>query len=402
MINRLRIKFIFINMIIVTAMLCIILFMVLHFTMNNMESQSIQMMHAITMNPTKPGSPNDMSSQTKLPFFTLQIGADNELIDSVGSFYDLSDYDFLQKLINIVLSVDKPIGTIDEYNLRYLLTDTPFGKEIVFADMTNEINTITSLIRSCCLIGFIGFIAFLIISILLAEWAVSPVRKAWNMQKQFVADASHELKTPLTVIITNAELLKSGVCSDNTKDNFISAILTMSHQMRGLAESLIDLAKVDRDSHKASFSETDISALAYEAALPFEAIFFEKGLTLNTSITDGIKVNANPAQIQQLIEIFLDNAQKYSYLNTNVILSVKRSGKKHCLLSVSNTGDSISKDDLKNIFKRFYRIDKARSMNHSYGLGLSIAEGIAHTCNAKIFAESSDNINTFYVQFPIV
>lgn len=402
MIKRLRIKFVCINMIIVTAMLCVIFGMVLHFTKVNLENQSLQMMHTITMNSIKPGRPNDPSPETKLPFFMLQTGHENELISTGGSFYDLSDDKFLQELIELTSNTDEQTGTIDEYNLRYLRIDTPFGKKLVFADMTSEINTVNSLIKSCLLIGALSFIAFFIISLLLAGWAVKPVDRAWTQQKQFVADASHELKTPLTVIMTNAEMLKSPECTDTAKDKFSSSILAMSQQMRDLVESLLELARIDNGSVKVALTPVNLSSVAYETTLPFEAVFFEKELTLNTVIDDNIKINGIESQIRQLIEIFLDNAQKYSSRNTEVIVSLKLVGKKHCKLSVCNLGEPISKEDLKNIFKRFYRIDKARSMNHSYGLGLSIAEGIARNHNAKIGAESSNGLNTFYVQFPII
>ena len=397
MIKRLRIKFVCINMTIVTAMLCVIFGMVLHFTKDNLENQSIQMMHSITMNPINPGRPNDSSPETKLPFFMLQTGQKNELISTGGTFYDLSDNDFLQELINITTAHDEQTGTIEQYNLRYLSIDTPFGKNIVFADMTSEINTINSLIRNCIIIGSASFVAFLIISLLLAKWAVKPVDTAWTRQKQFVADASHELKTPLTVIMTNAEMLKASDCNASARDKFSSSILTMSHQMRGLVESLLELARIDSGSAKMALAPVDLSAVAYEAVLPFEAVFFEKELTLNTDIDENIQIKANESQMRQLIEIFLDNAQKYSFPDTAVTVSLKQVGKKYCRLSVENIGEPISKEDLKNIFKRFYRVDKARSMNHSYGLGLSIAEGIA-----KIWAESSNGINTFSVQFPIL
>lgn len=401
MLKRLRIKFVCINMIIVTAMLCVIFCLVLYFTKSNLENQSIQMLHTIAMNPIQPGRPNDASPNTKLPFFMLQTGHQNEILTTEGSYYDLSDKAFLEELISLTADSDRKIGTIPEYNLRFMRLDTPFGRSFVFADMTSEINTVNSLIKSCLLIGFISFFAFLIISLLLAKWAVKPVEKAWTQQKQFVADASHELKTPLTVIMTNAEMLNNPDCSETRKNQFSTSILTMSHQMRGLVESLLELARIDNSSVKMSFAPVDFSTLAYEAALPFEAVFFERGLTLNTDIEENITINASEPHIRQIIEIFLDNAQKYSFLHTEVTLSLKRVGKKRCHLSVSNVGEPISKEDLKNIFKRFYRVDKARSMNHSYGLGLSIAEGIAHNHHGKIHAESINGLNTFSVQFPI-
>ena len=402
MLKRLRVKFVCITMIIVTAMLCVIFGLVLHFTQINLENQSIQMMRTIAMNPIQPGRPNDVSPDTKLPFFSLQTDYSDKILSTGGSYYDLSDVELLNELIMLANGSDNKSGIIKEYNLRFLHISTPFGNNYVFADMTSEINTISSLIKSCIFIGLISFFAFLIISLLLAHWAVKPVETAWSQQKQFVADASHELKTPLTVIMTNAELLNSHDCTPAHKNQFASSILTMSHQMRGLVESLLELARIDNNTLKATFAPCNLSALAYDSTLPFEAVFFERGLSLNTDIEDGITINASEPHVRQLIEIFLDNAQKYSHPNTEVTLSLKHSGKGHCTLAVRNIGDPISKEDIKNIFKRFYRVDKARSMNHSYGLGLSIAEGIAQSHHGKIRAESTDNINTFSVQFSII
>lgn len=401
MLKRLRIKFICINMITVTAMLCVIFYMVLYFTKENLENQSIQMMHAIAINPIQSGRPNDASTITKLPFFTLQTGHANEILATGGSYYDLSDREFLNGLILLASASDEKIGTISEYNLRFMRFESPFGRNYVFADMTSEINTINSLIKNCLFIGLLSFFAFLAISFLLARWAVKPVEKAWIQQKQFIADASHELKTPLTVIMTNAEMLTSTECSQVRQNQFSSSILTMSHQMRGLVENLLELARIDNTA-RPLLAPVNLSTLSYDATLPFEAVFFERGLLLDTDIEDNIIINASEAHIRQLIEIFLDNAQKYSCLNTTIKLSLKRTGRRHCRLSVSNIGEPISDDNLKNIFKRFYRADKARSMNHSYGLGLSIAEGIAKIHHGKIFAESNGGINTFSVQFTLI
>ena len=389
-------------MAIVTIMICVILGLVLNFTKNNLETQSIQMMQSIASDPFHMGRPDEPPEEIRLPFFSLQIGQRGEVVATGGGYYDLSDREFLTELIRISTSSDKQSGVISEYNLRYLQVSVPMGQRLIFADISSEINTMKDLIRTCVVIGTLSFLLFLGISLLLARWAVKPVEMAWNQQRQFVADASHELKTPLTVITTNAELLQDPRCDDVARATFTQNILTVSRQMRGLTESLLDLARVDNGANNMSFADIDFSQAVTEASLPFEAVFFEKGLAFETEIHSDIRARISESHIRQVVDILLDNAQKYSYTDTAVSLKLQRVGRSVCLLTVTNIGDEISSDDLKNIFKRFYRVDSARSMNQSYGLGLSIAQTIVEAHKGKIWAESREGVNTFHVQLPIL
>lgn len=398
MLRRLRLKFVCTNMMIVSIMLCVIFVLVLNFTRSNLEDQSIQMMQAIAADPWKVGRPDEPQDQVRLPYFALQINPKGEVVAAGGNYYDLSDQQFLTELIKTSLASKEQTGIIQEYNLRYYRVVTPLTQHIVFADISSEISTMNSLLQTCIIIGALGFLAFLLISLLLARWAVKPVEKAWDQQRQFVADASHELKTPLTVITTNAELLQNSSCSEEDRAQFSDNILTMSHQMRGLTESLLELARVDNGSVNMSFADVDLSKLIESALLPFEAVFFEKGLLFSSQVQEGIRAKVSESHIRQLVDILLDNAQKYSYAGTEVRLILQKTTRSDCVLSVANSGDPISKEDLKNIFKRFYRVDSARSMNHSYGLGLAIAQTVVHAHKGKIWAESKEGINTFFVQ----
>lgn len=400
MLKRLRIKFVCTNMIIVTVMLCIIFGTVLHFTRQNLERDSLSMMRTVAMSPMHPGHPKASTEEIRLPFFVLQVGPNGRLLAAGGGYYDLSDENFLQELIDRSLTSNDQTGVIPEYALRFCRVVTPNSQLLVFADMSSEIRTMENLLKSCLLIGSLSFLVFLLISLLLARWAVKPVEKAWKQQKQFVADASHELKTPLTVIITNAELLRSPGYEEADRARFTDSILTMSHQMRGLVESLLDMARIDNGTIRQSFSELDLSQLTESAVLPFEAVFFEKGLDLQCTIEKNISMNASAPHLRQLIDILLDNAQKYSLPQSQVQLELKRSGRNACLLSVATAGEPLSKEDLKHIFKRFYRIDPARTMDRSYGLGLSIAQSIVLQHNGKIWAESTGGTNIFFVQLP--
>lgn len=401
MLKRLRIKFICINMAIVTVMLGIVFGLVLHFTKSSLESESIRMMQAIAMDPLQLGRPNESSQEIRLPYFTLQIGYRGELVAVGGGYYDLSDEGFLNELIHLAFSSEAQTGVISEYNLRFCRIVTPSTQCLVFADISSERSTIRNLVQTCLLIAAVSLLAFFLISLLLARWAVKPVDRAWTQQRQFVADASHELKTPLTVIMTNAELLQTPGYDEPSRQQFAGSILTMSRQMRGLVEGLLELARVDTGAANTAFSRLDFSKLISDAVLPFEPIFFEKGMELFCQIDRDIWVRGSTQHLNQLLDILLDNAQKYASPQARVTLSLTRQSWAHCLLTVSNPGAEISPDDLKNIFKRFYRVDRARSMDHSYGLGLSIAERIVKSHHGKIWAESANGSNTFLVQLPI-
>lgn len=280
--------------------------------------------------------------------------------------------------------------------------DGKSNRIIVFTDISSEVATMRNLVRNCCFIGLLSFIVFLVIAMFFASWAVKPVEDAWIQQRQFISDASHELKTPLSVILTDAEMLKSRDFDEEKKKQFADNILTMSHQMRGLVESLLQLARVDNGAiQKAPDEIIDLSKLVSDEIMTFEVMFFEKGLMLTEDVQSGITIKGARQYIKQAIEILLDNAQKYSDPKGTVKVSLEKTGAHKCLLSVSDPGEQISEENLKNIFKRFYRIDEARAMNHSYGLGLSIAKNIVKDHKGRIWAESKNGINTFKIELPV-
>lgn len=398
MTKKLRYKFIGIIMSIVTIMLCVIMSMIYLFTKRNLESGSINMMQNLSEKPFLQHLPNDLQNDMRFPYFTLQLDPRGNPIAAGGGYYDLSDENFLKSLIETTLSYDAPIGIIEEYNLRFLRKKTAGSQIFIYADISGELATLNNLLRNCIFIGIVCFLAFLCISFLLANWIVQPVDKAWRQQRQFIADASHELKTPLTVIMTNAEMLQNMDYDGTSHSTFSSNILVMSRQMRDLVEQMLELARADNVQDDMVFSSFDLSRLVSEAILPFEPVFFERGLTLHTNITENIRINGNPSELHQVLDILLDNAQKYSHENGSTWVTLQRHGKNHCLLTVADEGETIPPQDLYNLFKRFYRADQARSRNGSFGLGLSIAESIVKRHKGKIWAESKNGINTFFVE----
>lgn len=400
MLKRLKIKFICINMLLVTVLLLLIFFFVFMMTRISLERDSIRMMEAIPFSQKDHRFPGNPPGEIRLPYFILRENKDHTLDAFGSSSFDLEDTAFLQLLLDKTEQYDANKGVLRDYSLRFLRKSTPVGEEFIYVDISSEQAVLRSLIKTCFLIGAATWAAFFLISILLARWAVKPVEQAWTQQKQFVADASHELKTPLTVILTNAELLQSDSYSPDQRQQFSGSILTMSRQMRGLVESLLNLARVDSAQQHPSMTSLDLSLTVFDALLPFEALFFEKDLMLETSIEENIHVKGCEAHLRQVVEIFLDNAMKYSAPKAKVTVTLQRTGRS-CHLIVSNDGDPIEKAELTKLFKRFYRADPARSMNHSYGLGLSIAEEIIQHHHGKIWAESEHGVNSFHVQLTL-
>lgn len=403
MLKRLRIKFIAVIMSIVTVLFIVIFGLVLHLTKQNMERESLQMMRGMAFRPMMSApmhKPDKMPENIRLPFFTVQIDEYGEIAAFGGDYFDLTDKEQLWELVDAVNERSKETGVLSEYDLRYMKADNGRIKTIVFADISSEKAMINGLIRNSVIIGLIGYAVFFLISLLLSKWVTKPVEKTWNEQKQFIADASHELKTPLTVIMTNAEMMSDKSYSENDRDGFTKNILSTSKRMRGLVESLLELARLDNNKAKLKLDDVDLSKLINDSILPFEPLFFESGMELAADIDNGINVDGDKEKLRQVVNILLDNALKYSDPADRVKVELKRQSSE-CILSVSGLGAPLTKEECEDIFKRFYRVDQARNDGQSYGLGLSIADSIIKEHNGKIWAESSGGYNAFFVSLPL-
>lgn len=391
MIRRLRVKFVCVNMAIALGMLCAIFATVLHFTRLSLASESLRAMEEAAVEPMGLRRPGEAG----LPCFTLRLGHRGELVAAGDGFYDLSDEAYLRRVLAAALETGQPSGVLEDVGLRFCWTGPPDRQVLVFADVSGERRTMEGLVRTCLLIGGGSLAAFLLISLLLAWWAVRPVEWAWEQQRQFVADASHELKTPLTVILTNAELLQ-----EEDGGRFAANILTMARQMRELVEGLLELARVDGGLPEAAMERLDFSRLVSEAVLPFEPLFFEAGLTLECQVEPHLEVRGSAQRLRQAAEVLLDNAQKYAITGGTVVLRLERRGRS-CVLSVFSPGEPLSGEELRNVFKRFCRGDGARSRSGGYGLGLAIASGIVSAHRGRIWAEGGAGGTTFFIRLPL-
>lgn len=402
MIRKLRWKFISINMVLMCTMLVLILSIQYRSTARNLEQSSLELLQSRAMDSSIMGfRPGDGSQSPSQPVFTiLELDWGNLMVTGDAS-YDLSDEALLKEIYLAASARQENSGVLENYSLRFYRAESIMGNRYVFTDISAEIQTLRQLRNSCILIGLASSLGLLVISFLLAHWAVKPVANAWAQQRQFVADASHELKTPLTVILTNAELLDEESCDEETRSRLTEGILSMSRQMRALVESLLQLARADSGQIAGVRENLSLSDLVQDSVLPFEPMYYEQGLTLESYIAPELRVLGSPQHLMQVVDILLDNCCKYSAPGGNVVLCLRRSHNR-CLLTVFSPGTPLSPQVCRDIFKRFFREDPSRHAQGSYGLGLSIAQSIVADHRGKIWAEPKNGGNLFCVTLPLV
>lgn len=266
---------------------------------------------------------------------------------------------------------------------------------VAVVDTAMEDRLVTAAAKALGLFAAGTWLALLLLVWLLSGWAVKPMAQAWDMQRQFVADASHDLKTPLTVILSNSELLKQQSADDTPELDRIEAA---GRRMKDLVQKMLTLARMEDDPNRGAWESMDLSDMVMESALAFEATAFEKGLTIEENVESDLIVKGNRAQVQSVLECLLDNACKYAAPGSAISVSLEKAGKK-AKLTVHNTGSYIPAEDLPHVFERFYRADKSRTASESSGLGLAIVQSVAESMGGSVAAESSEETGTSFTVF---
>ncbi len=267
---------------------------------------------------------------------------------------------------------------------------------VAVVDTAVEDRLLTAATKALALFAAGTWAALLLLVWLLSGWAVRPMAKAWDMQRQFVADASHDLKTPLTVILSNSELLKQQSEAADTPE--MDRIEAAGRRMKDLVQKMLTLARMEDDPNRGAWESMDLSDMVMEGALAFEATAFEKGLTIDENVESGLVVKGNRAQVQSVLECLLDNACKYADPGSSVTVSLEKAGKR-AKLTVHNTGSYIPPADLPHVFERFYRADKSRTASDSSGLGLAIVQSVVESMGGTVSVESSESAGTAFTVF---
>ena len=370
------------------------------------------MRNALSSAVTKP---MDRSISDSYPIYQIFMKENGEVLEHSGEDFFLES-DTEEKLVLDVLSRIKEgkesfYGSMQGGKLQYYCKKDapPDGKtayRIALTDFSKEIGNI----RQLSIVLFILFFALSFVIIVLSRFfvrkTVAPVKDAMLSQRQFISDASHELKTPLTVIINNVGNLQKkienvpalqGEDAEGIRSN-IRGIEEMSGRMKHLTESLLDLSRLESWQDRGSQLENvALSTLIENECMYFEPLFFEKGKSLDYTVEKGLHTLGNENKLKELLSILLENALKYSLPPTATVLSLKKK-RNILLLSVSNAVEKeLSKEEKENLFKRFFRRDEAHSGGDGYGLGLSIAKEIVLMHKGTIKVESEKGQICFHV-----
>ncbi|MCF0149463.1 MAG: GHKL domain-containing protein [Clostridium sp.] len=397
MFDKLKKKFILINMSLLTMVFVLIFGTIYISTSISMDKDLEHELNNTMSNPRKPGPNFPMMNDSVI----IELDSDNN-IAKVTSYTEIDENilkDTIYTIINNENNLDKI--KIDGNSYGYLKEYTPKGVKIVIMSREPQISVLNNLLRVFIAIGGISLILLLFISIYLTNRSIKPIKESFEKQKQFIADASHELKTPLTIISTNTSLVLSNKNKTvESQSKWLNYIDNQIERMAKLIDEMLSLAKLDTGKELEEFQVFNISKLINNVLLTFEAVFFENNIQLSSNIEDDITIKGDRENIKKVFIILLDNAIKYTNKNGKIDVELNHD-KNKIKLKVRNTGEGIKKEDLDKIFERFYRVDTSRARETGgYGLGLSIAKSIVESHNGKIYAESNiGKDTTFIVEF---
>ena len=378
MIKKLKQKFIITIMGIISLLLIAILLSINIIINATNTKKNIDYMKKIAFNEGVPnvGKPTFKPMPNNNEFrlsFSLKLDNKNNIIETIYPLELSYNKDEMVSLINVALNTNSEYGSYN--NIAFLKMDKPYGQIIIFLDITSTNQFKLNLLYISLFVFVISLILIFIISNFLTSIIIKPVRENFEMQKQFIANASHELKTPLSVISTNVSILEYEDNIDEQK-KWIKIIKNEVFEMNDLINKLLMLSKVENLSKTIKKDNVNISDLILNSVLVYESIVYEKNKSLKYNIQPNIIIPCLEDDITTLIRIFLDNAIKYS--GKNDIIEVTLINKHNKIqLSIFNTGVGIKNEDINHIFDRFYRADTSRNKEiEGYGLGLSIAKKI--------------------------
>lgn len=353
--------------------------------------------------PLTPGfNPNhDFNPKEDVPLvFSFGVIVDKD--NNISSTYHLNDSDveYYQEAIDTVIKADKDSGKISDYNLLYL--KRYFLNKDETAIIFTNIDNINRNFNTSILISGVSFIALLIIFyfivLFLSKQIVKPVEDVWNKQKIFIQDASHDLKTPLTVILANNDILKAHK-EDKIEEQmeWIDSTKDEATRMKNLVIQMLETAQSENMINNIVLSSVNLSELTLSNALQFETIAFDNDITIETDIDEDIIIDSNADCYNRILHILIDNAIKYSYKGKEVTISLKKN-KKNISLAIKNIGDIIDDETLSHLFDRFYRAEKNRG-SEGFGLGLAIAKNLTESLGGKIKCQSDENGTVFKIDF---
>ena len=324
--------------------------------------------------------------------YTVKI-SDGSIERIIGHSNTESSFD-VESVANELLNKEQELVIGSLYNSKYAY-NSKVNDTIVIINMESVNNRLYGILFKSVLVFMVSEIIIYVISLLITRWITKPAEESFKKQRDFIADASHELKTPLAVIMASSDELKE----DKKNAKYIENIKYESDRMNKLITGLLDLSKLESGVSKDTYKEENLSKIIEKISLTFEAIAFEQNIAIEAYLEKDVMFKCNKDEIEKLISIIIDNAIKHSYKDSSIEVNLKAE-KNNINIDITNSGDPIKPGDEEKIFERFYRADKSRNReSNRYGLGLAIAKNIVTNHSGTIKAFSKDNKTTFKIVF---
>lgn len=338
---------------------------------------------------------------TFIPAFAVEADEDGKIQRLQAGPGSTITQENAQALVDEAMAQPSSAGVLPGQALAYLCHAEDGKLFFAFADNSSVRQTVGNQLLISLLISAAALLAFYLISRFLAKLSLRPVERAWEQQRQFVADASHELKTPLAVILANADIISAHPAETvESQGKWLGYIREEAQRMRSLVEDLLFLAKSDAQKLPRHLQQVRLSEVVTASLLSFEPVAFEAGVTLSENVAPGVTLSGDEGQLRRLVVILIDNAVKYAGEKGSVEVTLSEN-QGRAQLAVHNTGPAIPAEHLPHLFERFYRSDAARDRESGgYGLGLAIAQSVVLTHGGKIaVASTPQEGTTFTVTF---
>lgn len=400
MIGRLRRRFIGICAISIFAVVAIIFVLIASLNLSTMNNTMDMLTDRLSEGdgtfpdffeghpPTRPNAPSVPSRPDtnvitpETPYatrhFTVWFNADGEVIENTEFIVSITDED-AKEYATRAIEGGKDRGWISNY--RYKVYSTDEGTAAVFVDGTmSRISLLQSLSISFAVLFAVALVILLLI-ILLSGRVIKPISESYAKQKQFITDANHELKTPLTLILTNLDIAESEL----GKNEWLDDIRTEGERMAELVNQLVALSRMDETEQAASITELPLGKIVSETVAEFEALSLNGGKAINYEIDEELMHDGDEVLVRRLVGILMDNALKYCDDCGEIQVALKKKGR-HAVLTVENSYNAVEQVELDRLFDRFYRLDKARTYTGGFGIGLSIAKSIVEKHQGQISA----------------
>lgn len=395
MLQKLRIKFIVLAMGLVLLVLSIIMGTINLLNYRHVITSADNMLAFLLDNdgkfperPGKDGKHFDRRDSPELPFetrfFTVRLNPEGEveLADTgkIAAVTPETAGDYARQVLN----TQRMQGFIGDY--RYAVQQNGEGNMIVFLDCGRQLGSARQFLVISVSISLAGFLAVSLLLFILSARVVRPIAESNEKQKQFITNASHDLKTPITIINADLDVLEM----EQGSNEWLEDIGKQTERLSELIQELVFLSRMEEDENHFQMIDFPISDIVSETAQSFEAPARAQEKSFDIQVTPLLSCCGDAKAIRQLVTILLDNALKYSNEKGQISLSFYQEDR-FLLLRVYNTCEAIEKEDIRHIFDRFYRGDKSRnSQTGGYGIGLSIAKAIVEAHKGNIYAETTD------------